>query len=274
MLLLLLLVTLLLPGVGGRDAPVFAYSKMGDDVALQCGNWASSSGNPVVTWTFYHGSMSFPTLEIDSSRQGDRSERRFITWNCSLVILSLGPEDIGTYKCMLLHETFAEVFLSVLVVSSSTPATDLRPGRALSLSCTLFTYYDGVSCSPHSKDFNVSWTSEDGTNLLQDRRFEVKVSSRCNITLVKQLQSDDSDRRWRCQVTFARRATSLSLDFYPSFVFHNRTAFSQPDCSVPLPISRILLCALLPAMVLAVCVWTWRLDRQKTRAPPVQFDFP
>ncbi|XP_053729670.1 uncharacterized protein LOC128764175 [Synchiropus splendidus] len=273
-MLLLLLVTLLLPGVGGGDAPVFAYSKMGDDVALQCGNWASSSGNPVVTWTFYHGSMSFPTLEIDSSRQGDGYERRFITWNCSLVIRSLGPEDIGTYKCMLLHETFAEVFLSVLVVSSPTPATDLRPGRPLSLSCTLFTYYDGVSCSPHSKDFNVSWTSEDGTNLLQDRRFEVKVTSRCNITLVKQLQSDDFDRRWRCQVTFARRATSLSLDFYPSFVFHNRTTFSQPDCAVPLPISRILLCALLPAMVLAVCVWTWRLDRQKTRAPPVQFDFP
>ena len=62
-------------------------------------------------------------------------------------------------------------------------------------------------------------------------------------------------------------------DFTSTFLFQDpptaQTSLlaATTDCQVDLPVSRIVLCVALPAMVLIVGFFTWREDRKRAKTP-------
>lgn len=99
-------------------------------------------------------------------------------------------------------------------------------------------------------------------------RYQLIESSRCNVTLLTELQAQDDSRRWRCQVTTGVSRAAF-VDFTSSFLF--RASASEPTdrppvaegCPAELPLSRVLLCVALPFMVGIVGFFTWKSDRRK-----------
>ncbi|XP_049923734.1 uncharacterized protein LOC126404499 isoform X2 [Epinephelus moara] len=146
-----------------------------------------------------------------------------------------------------------------------------QPGGTLTLNCILFTYYDVGSCKSYSSMFNLSWAAEDGSMLPKDTRYAHIAHTRCNTTLVTKLQGEDNNRKWRCQVNAADNSRATFLDFTSTFLFQPPSTAQTLipsetiDCPVQLPISRIVLCAALPVMVLIVGFFTWKGDRKRAK---------
>lgn len=105
-------------------------------------------------------------------------------------------------------------------------------------------------------------------SLMTPRRYQLSETSRCNVTLLTELQAEDDNRRWRCQVTTGDTRAAF-LDFTSSFVFQEAPVEQSvgpsvtEGCPVELPVSRILLCVALPLMVSIVGFFTWKSDHKK-----------
>ncbi|KAK6297655.1 hypothetical protein J4Q44_G00322380 [Coregonus suidteri] len=142
-------------------------------------------------------------------------------------------------------------------MSSSSPVTDIKPDRPVTLRCSLHTLNGPGRCAPGmGQDVSLSWLRVDeadtglieaGTNLQGDSRYQVTQLSYCDITLNMTLQREDNNRKWRCQLT---GKVETFLDFTVTF----------PGTSnvVELPINRIMLFLALTVMAAIVTIHTTR----------------
>lgn len=269
----LLVVGLLLTGVRCKKDALFVYSRLGGDALLPCTNLVSPDCS-FISWTFYKGGQVQYTTEVSRgqvSEDSDKANRMSVTSNCSLSFCDLKVNDAGSYVCLLRDKSVINVYLSLVTITTFSSIADLQPGGNLTLNCILFTYYDAGSCKSYSSNvFNLSWVSEDGSQLTKDSR--LTGHSRCNITLVTKLQKEDNNRKWRCQVSTTESSRAAFVDFTSSFLFQipptaqiQSPESGRAECSVHLPVSRIVLCVALPVMVLIVGFFTWRGDRKRAK---------
>lgn len=92
-------------------------------------------------------------------------------------------------------------------------------------------------------------------------------NTRCSVTLVTILEIADNNRKWRCQVNTKDEAGAVFLDFTSAFVFESSSSggsVARPavrERPFPLPITRILLFAVLSLAAATAAVCTWRKDR-------------
>uniref|UniRef100_A0A146ZXF0 Ig heavy chain V-II region SESS n=1 Tax=Fundulus heteroclitus TaxID=8078 RepID=A0A146ZXF0_FUNHE len=267
----LLLSTLLQTGVRSLKDTVFVYSRLRGEALLPCTKLTTPDCSGI-TWTFFKGGQVRYTEEIIGGRvnsNSDKSSRTTITSNCSLVLRDLIVEDAGSYVCLENQIAVSDVYLSLLSIRSTSPITELQPGGILTMTCILFTYYDAGSCKPYSTTFRIHWLDEDGKQLPKDhQRYNQTENTRCNITLVTKLQMEDNNRKWRCQVDTMEDKKATFLDFKSSFLFQTDQTV-QPsvteDCPAELPVSRIVLCVLLPLMVCVVGFFTWKSDQKRAK---------
>ncbi|XP_072248685.1 uncharacterized protein [Leuresthes tenuis] len=278
----LLLASLLPGGARSQKDAVFVYSILGGEALLPCTKLVAADCS-AITWTFFKGGQVRYTEEVSEGRvkaDSDKAGRMTVTSNCSITIRDLTVEDSGSYVCLHQQQALTDVYLSLLTVTSPSAITELQPGGNLVLSCILFTYYDAGSCKSYSSGvFSLRWQKEERTLLPDDRRYQLIENTRCNITLVTKLQMEDNNRRWRCQVNSTETSTATFLDFKSSFLFQNTpTAPQTPEpsvsteCSVQLPISRIVLCVALPLMLSIVGIFTWKVDQKRAKTSAAVFE--
>ncbi|XP_041722784.1 uncharacterized protein LOC121553605 [Coregonus clupeaformis] len=286
---LLISTALLLTGVNGGSLSL--YSSVGDDVSLPCTNVV----NPDCSSTVWLYSSTWSHSATEKVFQGEiqnggneSSERLRVGSDCSLRVRNIGAEDTGVYVC---RQYFTDgsahlgedttVYLSVLTISMSTPETDLKHPRNVTLRCSLLTYGGPVTCDSFIRDIiRVNWVNETGGELQGDSRYQVTRASGCDITLTVKLRRNDNNRKWWCQLTEGTRKTFVYLTSKVSGgtmdpVGTIITAPQQPiDGQSPskpshsgtnhineLPISRIVLCVALPLMVIVYAVYTTRRNR-------------
>lgn len=171
----LLTETFVFPGMRCEKDAVFVYSRLGDDVLLQCTKLVSPDCS-LISWTFYKGGGLWYSLEVSSGQvrvDSDKSSRMSITSTCSLSLRDLRVDDAGSYVCLKDRNAINNIYLSLLTITSLSTITNLQPGGNLTLNCILFTYYDAGNCKSYSSVFNLSWTAEDGAMLPKDSRFSV-----------------------------------------------------------------------------------------------------
>ncbi|KAA8579377.1 hypothetical protein FQN60_016807, partial [Etheostoma spectabile] len=210
---------------------VFVYSRLGGVALLPCVHQVSSDCSQI-SWTFYKGGQVRYTEEVRGgqvSPDSDKAGRMSVEPNCSLSLRGLTVEDAGSYVCLTHGKPIADVYLSLLTVTSVSSVTDLQPGGNLILSCVLFTYYDIGSCKSYSSAFNLSWVNAAGNSRAEFLDFTSTF-------------------------LFQDPPTAKSLVPSPSV-----------DCPVELPVSRILVCVALPVMVLIVGFFTWRADHKRAK---------
>ncbi|MEQ2233308.1 hypothetical protein ILYODFUR_020464 [Ilyodon furcidens] len=270
----LLFSSLFQTGVRSVKDSVFVYSRLNGDTLLPCTKLASADCS-AITWTFFRGGQVRYSEEVIRGQvnlNSDKFNRISIMSNCSLVLHDLIVEDAGSYVCLENQEPVSDIYLSLLSISSISPITELRPGGNLILTCILFTYYDAGSCKSYSNVISIYWLDQDGKQLPKDkRRYMLTENTRCNVTLATTLQTEDNNRKWRCQVDTKKNQKVAFLDFKSSFLFQNdnKDQIVQPSVTkegpVELPISRIVLCVLLPLMVCIVGFFTWKSDQKKAK---------
>lgn len=109
-------------------------------------------------------------------------------------------------------------------------------------------------------------------------RYKLIEDKLCNITLVMKLRTEDHNTRWRCQVFTRTNSSAVFLDFKSSFYFLNTPSVQKPEtsgnkpCPVQLPISRIVLCVVLPLLVSFVGVFTCTLDHRRAKMAAAAFE--
>ncbi|KAM4566939.1 uncharacterized protein PAE49_010390 [Odontesthes bonariensis] len=278
MMTVLLLASLLPGGVRCQKEAVFVYSILGGEALLPCTKLVATDCS-AVTWTFFKVKYTEVVSGGRVNADSDRAGRMTVTSNCSVIIRDLGVEDAGSYACLHQQQVFTDVYLSLLTITSASSVTELQPGGNLVLSCILFTYFDAGSCKAYSSGvFGLRWQKEDRTLLPDDTRYQLIENTRCNITLVTKLQTEDNNRRWRCQVNVTEHSRAAFLDFKSSFLFQNTPAAQTPkpavhtECSFQLPISRIVLVVTLPLMLCVVGFFTWRADQKRAKTSAAAFE--
>ncbi|XP_067309592.1 tyrosine-protein phosphatase non-receptor type substrate 1-like [Pseudorasbora parva] len=199
-------------GVDDGDGHVFISS--GGNVRLSCNNALSDCTS--TTWTHYkrfrHSAADELIIGGMKKKYTERHESLSLGSDCSLNINNVTIEDRGVYTCRQYvngHQQGpdARVYLHVLHVSpssssSSSSQTELSPGRSVTLSCQLYSYY-GYSCGDwvRSEDIELLWVNQAGVDLQTDSRYQISAPDRCNITLTTTLLNEDHNREWRCEVT-------------------------------------------------------------------------
>ncbi|XP_076001941.1 uncharacterized protein LOC142994929 [Genypterus blacodes] len=274
----LLVSILLLSGVRSmkKDA-VFIYGHIGGIIHLPCNNLVYPNCSST-SWDFLNREQRIHEVKMgEVMKESDRCSRMLLTSNCSLRLQDLRAEDAGTYTC--LQQPTGEsthgnshIYLSLLTISSPSLITNLKPGGKLILNCILFTYYDSGSCKSYSANvFNLSWVAEERADISKNTRYVVIGHSHCNITLVTNLQSDDHNRKWRCQLkTYEDNSVAVFLDFTSTFVLQSPSTDLtliplNTSCSFQLLITRIMLCVSLPIMLIIVNLSMQRGDRKRAK---------
>lgn len=152
-----------------KDA-VFVYSRLRGSALLPCAHGLLPDCS-LIWWTFYKGGdRNINEVTRGQVSGSHRSGRLSVTADCSLHLRDLRGDDAGSYVCLRDSDPVANVYLSLLAITSPSTLTELLPGGKLSLSCVLFTYYDAGSCKSYSNVFSLNWVDEDGTALPRDGR--------------------------------------------------------------------------------------------------------
>ncbi|XP_039512911.1 uncharacterized protein LOC120468258 isoform X2 [Pimephales promelas] len=219
-LLGLIILSSLLTGTSGADR-VFISS--GVDVSLPCNKHLSDCKS--TSWIYYNRFTEIVELITGGIKNKDteRHERLSLESDCSLNIKNVTEEDYGYYRCTQYvngeqQGTDAYVYLHVLHVSvspsssssSSSSQTEISPGRSVTLSCQLYSYF-GFSCNflVSYEGVELLWVNQAGVDLKTDSRYQISSSSsssssspdHCIITLTTTLLDEDDNREWRCQLT-------------------------------------------------------------------------
>ncbi|ROL49815.1 hypothetical protein DPX16_1186 [Anabarilius grahami] len=210
-LLGLIILSSLLTGTSGvNETDVFI--SFGENVRLPCNNNLSDCTS--TTWTYYNSFRHSETDELivngEKKKDTERQERTL-----SLNIKNVTEEDYGYYRCQQYvngekQGPDADVDLHVLHVSvsassssSSSSQTEISPGRSVTLSCQLYSYYR-FSCDywVRSVGLQLLWVNQAGVDLKTDSRYQILFSSdHCIINLTTTLLNEDDNREWRCQLT-------------------------------------------------------------------------
>ncbi|KAK6297656.1 hypothetical protein J4Q44_G00322390, partial [Coregonus suidteri] len=251
----------------------------GGNVSLPCNNVIYPNCSSTI-WNY--GSIEEVHLgRVKKEELNNRADRLSLGSDCSLHVSDVRAEDAGVYTCRQFlteggpqHGGDAPVHLSVLTMSSSSPVTDIKPDRPVTLRCSLHTHNGPGRCAPGmNQDVSLSWLRveeadtgliEAGTNVQGDSRYKVTQPSHCDITLNMTLQREDNNRKWRCQLT---GKVEIFLDFTFKFSESTRTLIpaSAPrnphngtSNAVKLPISHIMLFVTLTIMAAIVTIHTTR----------------
>ncbi|XP_048063914.1 uncharacterized protein LOC125278622, partial [Megalobrama amblycephala] len=141
--------------------------------------------------------------------------------------------------------TGASVSLHVLHVSrsssssSSSSQTEISPGRSVTLSCQLYSYF-GFSCDVwvRSEGLQLLWVNQTGVDLKTDSRYQILFSSdHCNINLTTTLLNEDDNREWRCQLTLRNQlkaSVRYTLKYSDEASEHSSSAM---DSTTLIPVS-------------------------------------
>ncbi|KAG7262867.1 hypothetical protein CRUP_034211 [Coryphaenoides rupestris] len=221
--------------VAERQPTLYVFANVDGDVAMPCGldttttNTTNTNTLPRCTWVFCEDNCQGQHVQVSDGqvqRDSGRSGRISVGPDCSLRLARLRPGDAGMYFCYPggggERRTAANVFLSLLAVSSDSPLSELRPGGRLALGCLLHTFDDDGNCfadTAVNRSFRLGWVLEPHGSPLPDHpRFDT-LASPCNVTLLVTLpEEEDSeeteeeseeeesegaglDMSWRCQVT-------------------------------------------------------------------------
>uniref|UniRef100_A0A3B3R4J0 Ig-like domain-containing protein n=1 Tax=Paramormyrops kingsleyae TaxID=1676925 RepID=A0A3B3R4J0_9TELE len=192
------------------------FSSEGQKVTLPCHRTSTNCSTTV--WNY----GSDKTIEIVAhgmvrhNLADSRTNRLKVESNCSLTILNVKPADAGQYNCRVYNSQLAYndsfVFLTVLNITSS----QLKPET---LTCSL------QFCTKHiNKDMKLTWLNDDGSDLMQDTRYNI-IQTRCHSTLTVTLNQSDHNRKWTCQLTVDGRLESSA-----SYI----TTLSGRDSSPPI----------------------------------------
>ncbi|CAB1339965.1 unnamed protein product, partial [Coregonus sp. 'balchen'] len=137
--------------VSGNVLPL--YSIVGGDVSLPCTNVIYPNCSSTI-WNY--GSIEeVGHGRVKKEEQNNRADRLSLGSDCSLHVSDVRAEDAGVYICQQFltwggpqHGGDAPVHLSVLTVSSSSPVTDIKPDRPVTLRCSLHTLNRPGRCAP------------------------------------------------------------------------------------------------------------------------------
>uniref|UniRef100_A0A3P9AKZ9 Ig-like domain-containing protein n=1 Tax=Esox lucius TaxID=8010 RepID=A0A3P9AKZ9_ESOLU len=203
----------------GSDAPVHLsvlnsvsgdthslFTRVGDNVSLSCTNVVYPNCSST-TWNHHIKRLETTIEEVGHGKiktNSERADRLKVGSDCSLHVRDVRAEDAGIYNCKQIlsngsqHGGDAPVHLSVLTNSLSTPVTDTKPDRPVTLRCFLYTYDGPGNCSRGvTEHVSLLWLDETGNKLKKDSRHQVTQTSDCDITLT--LQKEDNNRKWICQ---------------------------------------------------------------------------
>ncbi|XP_067264373.1 uncharacterized protein [Chanodichthys erythropterus] len=251
---LIILCSLLTGTSGVNETHVFISS--GEDVRLPCNNALSDC--PSTTWIYNRFRHSGSVELINGGKKkkdSERHERLSLGSDCSLNIKNVTKEDPGFYICrQFVNEqkqgTDAHVYLHVLHVSSSSSSqTEISPGRSVTLSCQLYSYY-GESCdrSVRSEEIHLLWVNQAGVNLTTDSRYQISSSGLCIINLITTLLKEDDNREWRCRLTLRNQnKTSVTYtvkysdqDDSTTAVIPVHTTNSQDPSTIKTPETKVI----------------------------------
>ncbi|XP_030637626.1 uncharacterized protein LOC115818401 [Chanos chanos] len=212
----LIVTTLLLTGVSGFVITVF--SSYGENITLPCKNVIYQDCSST-TWIYYNKTC-IKLVDHGKIRKENtyRADRLSVGSDCSLNIHKVKARDAGLYTCQqFLHEGARQtvvdypLHLTVLKISSSLKQTEIRAGRTVTLYCSLHrktTKCDGLV---RTERLRLSWVSETGADLQNTSTVTISHLSECNISLTVELQDQDNQREWRCQLTKGKKIqTSVS----------------------------------------------------------------
>uniref|UniRef100_A0A096LU30 Ig-like domain-containing protein n=1 Tax=Poecilia formosa TaxID=48698 RepID=A0A096LU30_POEFO len=166
--------------------------RAGEDVVLPCNSSSFSSSCSDVTW--FHNTNKTQNTQQEVWNGGivqssPRSARMSLDRNCSLIINNINADDAGWYRCS--YNT--DVYLNLLIISSSPPAADPTKNGKITLICSLVRFRGFSSCPVKS----LLWLDETGSELTgEGDGYKSGGRSGCVSFLPVNLQSS---RRFTCQ---------------------------------------------------------------------------
>ncbi|XP_034143743.1 uncharacterized protein LOC114828677 [Esox lucius] len=210
----------LLTGVSGDTCSL--YTRVGDTVSLSCTNVVNQDCSST-TWNYHRTGLRSAIEEVGHGKiktNSRRADRLKVASDCSLHISAVRAEDAGKYICQQFlsngsqHGVDAPVHLSVLTNSLSTPVTDVKPDRPVTLRCFLYTYDGPGICSDGvTEQVSLLWLNETSNKLENYSRHQVTQTSDCDITLTVTLQKEDNNRKWTCQLNINEKEISIDFTF-------------------------------------------------------------
>uniref|UniRef100_A0A087YB58 Ig-like domain-containing protein n=1 Tax=Poecilia formosa TaxID=48698 RepID=A0A087YB58_POEFO len=174
-----------------RGKPVDMYYRGGDEAVLPCNRPSSSDSCSAVDW--FHKRNENINIQQEVHRgivqSSPRSARMSLDRNCSLIINNINADDAGWYRCS--YNT--DVYLNLLIISSSPPAADPTKNGKITLICSLVRFRGFSSCPVKS----LLWLDETGSELTgEGDGYKSGGRSGCVSFLPVNLQSS---RRFTCQ---------------------------------------------------------------------------
>ncbi|XP_041952138.1 uncharacterized protein LOC121712145 isoform X3 [Alosa sapidissima] len=194
--LIVLLLCLTHPQPGKCEVPHIVYSKERDYVKLPCENVIAKDCS-TTTW-LYSTSGTRSTVEVVNrgkikSDNTNIADRLKLEPDCSLKIINITSQDAREYICrQFLMEDGNQngedrlVYLSVLTVSSSIPASEMKADTNVTFYCHL-----AIHDSQNNKgDIKLVWTDFD----------HHQVKDPYNIAFTRTLTKEDNNRKLQCKV--------------------------------------------------------------------------
>ncbi|XP_043963390.1 uncharacterized protein LOC122825877 [Gambusia affinis] len=167
---------------------VHLYHRAGDEAVLPCNRPSSSDSCSSVDWIYQRNKNMNRKQEVHRGmvQSSPRSARMSLDRKCSLIINNITAEDVGRYSCG--YNT--DVYLNMMIISSSLPAVDPTKNEEITLLCSLMRL---GSCP----DKSLLWLNETGSELTgEGDEYKSGGQFGCVSSLTVNLQSS---RRFTCQ---------------------------------------------------------------------------
>ncbi|XP_062407256.1 uncharacterized protein LOC134098260 [Sardina pilchardus] len=195
-LVLLLCLTHSQPGKCGVTYIVHSKER---DVKLPCKNVIAENCS-TTTW-LYRAPGSGDMVEVVShgsirSENTNREDKLKLKPDCSLKIINVTSKDAGKYTCRQFLTSNGDqigedaiVYLSVLTVSSSVPASQMKADTSVTFICHLTIHNPRRN---KKGDTKLMWTGFD--------QHQVKDVNPYNISFTRTLTKEDNNRKLQCKV--------------------------------------------------------------------------
>ncbi|XP_030637630.1 uncharacterized protein LOC115818406 [Chanos chanos] len=212
------MIFIILSGVGAFNITMF--STYGENVTLPCKNVVYQNCSST-TWIYNNKTSGIIELVGHGkikSENTERADRLSVGSDCSLNIHKVKARGAGLYTCrQFLHEGGDQtgvdysVHLTVLKISSSLKQTEMRSGTTVTLYCSLHHKFTTCNDLVRTERLRLSWVNETGADLQNTPTVKISHLSQCNISLTVELQDQDNQREWRCQLTKGKEIQTSSI---------------------------------------------------------------